>query len=283
LSRIEKALEKAAELKEKNEAIPSPGGVEDTFGMPRIKDLPSTALRKGTYVVPPPYLDISHPLVVTFNDPKSQISEDFRKLKTCLVDLKMPGAGKKTFMVTSSLGGEGKSITTINLAITLAQEFDHTVLLIDADLRKPTMHRLFNLKPGVGLSDCLSDGVEVGTALIKTGIGKLSLLPAGREVENPAELLGSERMKYILAEMRDRYPDRVIIIDAPPVLPVAETRILGSLVDGVIFVIKEGAVAAASIYDALDSISREKVVGLVYNHLNPNTMDGRRHSYNREY
>ncbi len=222
-------------------------------------------------------------MIVTYNDPRSPIAEEFRKVKSTIVNMVRQGDMKKTLMVTSSLSGEGKSLTAINLAITLAQEYDHTVLLVDADLRKPSIHKYFHLSPKAGLADCLCDGLDLSSVLIRTSIGKLSFIPAGREVENPAELLGAQRMKALVHEMKTRYPDRFVIIDTPPVLPVAETRSLSTYVDGVIFVVKEGSVSLRHIDDALNAIHRKKVVGLVYNHVRNESLSGRYHYYYHGY
>lgn len=282
MSRIEKALEKAAQLRTKEGSAESrvdqalrraaePGGPET------IGDKPPEA------TAPVQNLQIDHPMIFTFSDPRSPIAEEFRKLKSTLVNMARQGDMRQTVMITSSLSGEGKSITAINLAITLAQEYDHTVLLVDADLRKPSIHKYFHLTPKVGLSDCLCDGLDLSSALIRTSIGKLSFIPAGREVENPAELLGSQRMKTLVQEMRNRYRDRFVIIDAPPVLPVAETRSLSTYVDGVIFVIREGTVSTQNINDALGAIHRKKVLGVVYNHIRNESLSGRYHYYYHGY
>src|SRR6185369_8951140 len=98
-------------------------------------------------------------------------------------------------MVTSTVSQEGKSLTALNLALSLAQEFDHTVLLVDADVRKPSLHNYLGISNSLGLMDCLVDGVDVRDALIRTGIGKLSFLPAGRSVPNLTEVFTSQRMR----------------------------------------------------------------------------------------
>jgi protein-tyrosine kinase len=288
VSRLEKALERAAQMREQKEPEP----VVERLGeaLEHVIDHPqhhSEVMKPAAggfgYRLPEEELTISDPLVVTYSDPRSPIAEEFRKLKSTLLHLEQAGQGQRALMITSSLGGEGKSVTTINLAITLAQEYDHTVLMVDADLRKPTLHRYLGVPAAPGLSDCLMDGLNPAEALIRTGIGKLSFLPAGREVENPAELLASERMRQMVQQMRRRYPDRFLLIDTPPILPVAEARILGKLVDGVIFVVREGAVGMADLQEALDGIQRDKVLGIVYNNVRPESLQGRYSYYYNGY
>ncbi len=272
MSRIEKALEKAAELRNEKERKPV-----------AENPVPYPAAAAGEQVAgEAPEIRIDHPLVVTFRDPRSPVAEEFRKLKSSLVTLARDG-GHKVLMVTSSLAGEGKSITAINLAISLAQEYDHTVLLIDADLRRPAVHKYFNLQPQPGLADCLTERVDPSSVVVRTGIGHLSLIPAGKEVENPAELLGSRRMAGLIQEMKSRYPERFIILDAPPVLPVAETRSLGNFVDGVLFVIREGLVSLTNIREALATLPPDKTLGLVYNDIRNESLGGRYHYYYHGY
>jgi len=291
LSRIDKALEKAAERREEKEpkATAAASRLEQTMEKAAEKRLEgeggaarNTAKSTGP-TSPVQNLQIDHPMIFTYNDPRSPIAEEFRKIKTSIVNMVRQGEGKKSLMITSSLSGEGKSLTAINLAITLAQEYDHTVLLIDADLRKPSIHKYFHLSPKAGLADCLCDGTDLSSVMIRTSIGKLSFVPAGREVENPAELLGAQRMKALVQEVKNRYPDRFIIIDSPPVLPVAETRSLSTYVDGVLFVIRQGAVSRRHIDDALNALHRKKVIGLVYNSIRTESLSGRYHYYYHGY
>ena len=122
---------------------------------------------------------------------------------------------RNCLMVTSSVPNEGKSLTALNLSLSLAQELDHTVLLIDADLRRPSVHRYLNVEQGVGLSEILTGEAQIGECIIPTGIGKLSIIRAGRAIDNPAELFTSQRSRAILSELKSRYPDRYIILDTP--------------------------------------------------------------------
>ncbi len=290
MSRIDKALEKAAQRREGRDDAPAGASrleqtMEKTAEKRREEEGQThrSDARPGVSVSTVQNLQIDHPMIFTYNDPRSPIAEEFRKIKSSIVNMVRQGEGKKSLMITSSLSGEGKSLTAINLAITLAQEYDHTVLLIDGDLRKPSIHKYFHLSPKAGLADCLCDGIDLSSVIIRTSIGKLSFVPAGREVENPAELLGAQRMKALVQEVKSRYPDRFVIIDSPPVLPVAETRSLSTYVDGVLFVIKQGAVSRQNIDDALAAIHREKVVGLVYNSIRNETLSGRYHYYYHGY
>jgi exopolysaccharide/PEP-CTERM locus tyrosine autokinase len=258
MSRIEEALEKAARLRncrgvanlaEKAPPVPAPFKASHTICYP-VTDRP---------------LPLDSPMLVTATDPHSSTAEEYRKLKSVLVSLTRQDDFRNTLMVTSSVSGEGKSITALNLAISLAQEYDNTVLLVDADLRKPSLHEYFGLEPKLGLADCLQDGIDPGEALIRTGIGKLTLFPAGKTVRNPVELFSSQRTTELFQEMKHRYPDRYIIIDTPPALLFAETLSLSSLVDGVVFLVREGLTSVQNITDALTALKGAPILGMVYN------------------
>ena len=202
MSRIEEALEKAAKMR-----LESNFEVISEITAPKIHLQPQMTT---------PGITITNQLLVTVNDPHTQAAEEYRKLKSVIVKLTKEGPFLNLLMVTSSVGGEGKSLTSLNLALSLAQEFDHTVLLVDADIRKPTIHSYLGIENSAGLTDCLLEEVDVKDALIQTGIGKLSFLPAGRSVPNPAEVFTSQRMRDFFLEMKNRYNDRYIIIDTPP-------------------------------------------------------------------
>lgn len=208
------------------------------------------------------------PYLVTLNDPVSPVAEEYRKLKSILVKMTVGDDFKNTLMVTSSIPGEGKSITALNLAISLAQEYDHTVLLIDADMRRPSVHRYLGIDRNKGLAECLMGEGDLSEAIIPTGIGKLSVITGGCTPPNPVELMSSNKMKDLLDELKGRYHDRYIIFDTPPLLPFAETLALAHLVDGVVFVVKEQLATQANIKDAIDALKGCAVLGIVYNDTN---------------
>jgi len=271
MSRIEKALEKAARLR----------GDDITPKRPQERDVHYLqAPRQGTKIA-----SMGVPRLVAFHDPASPVSEEYKKLKARIVSLTKQESFKNMLLVTSAIGGEGKSITAANLALSLSQDYDHSVLLVDADVRKPTLHKLFNVTPGIGLSDCVDDDRDLGSAFIKIGNGNLTLLPSGKRHDNPVELFSSQRMHKALAALKYRYPDRYIIIDTPPVLLFAETKMISSFVDGIIFVVKEGRAPLQHIADALDVLKGEEIMGVVYNGVGPNGLNGRfaYHNYYADY
>jgi protein-tyrosine kinase len=275
MSRIEKAMEKAAQLRN------FPGGSE--VAIEGDKKASQQLIRQHS---PPPPMDngeiktqIQNPLLATLCDPHSPVSEEYRKLKLAIISFTQRDGFKNVIMVTSSVSCEGKSIVSLNLAISLAQEYDLTVLLVDADLRKPSIHDYLGISPEKGLSDYLAGEASLSDLLIKTGIGRLNIISAGAPLRNPVELFSSQRMKEFISEIKYRYPDRIIIIDTPPVLPFAELRSLTAMADGVLFVIREGAVTPENISEALHALDSSKLIGAVYNDASTVNLDGRSRYY----
>jgi protein-tyrosine kinase len=220
--------------------------------------------------------------IVTFTDPDSPVSEQYRKLKTVLLKITRKDF-RNTILVTSALSGEGKSVTCTNLAVMLAREYGQTVLLVDADLRKPSLGDYLGLTPVFGLADCLYDGVDLSKAIVKTGLPKLSFLSAGKKVDDPAELLSSQRMKDLLIELKHRYADRYIIVDTTPALLYAEALALSALVDGVLIVVKEGVATLKGVSDMLESLKGAPLLGIVYNDVSTASLDGSYSHYERYY
>ena len=176
--------------------------------------------------------------LVTQNDPKNPAAEAYRVIRTS-VQFAQAGKELKTIAITSCTPNEGKSMTVANLAIVLTQA-GKSVLIMDCDMRNPTVHKNFNLSNKVGLSSCISMGTAVADAVQATAIEGLDALTAGVIPPNPSELLGSERMQNILQHAKEEYD--YVLIDTPPVLPVTDSLVLGRMVDGLILVIDSGEV-----------------------------------------
>jgi len=252
MSRIDKAIEKATRLRE----VPSPSS-----SSPSSESRPNE-MDRLLDVDPIP---VNNPYLIVSRNEKDALSEEYKKLRSLVVNLTKGKEFRNTLLVTSTIGEEGKTIKSLNLAIALAQEYDHTVLLVDADLRRPSIHTYLGIKPQTGLVQCLKNRAPLDQALIKTGIGKLVVLPAGGAVSDPVELLSSNRMKEIIHELKSRYPERYVIFDTPPVLPFADAQVLGSSVDGVIFVVREGCAKVQDVSQALKSLKDTHLLGVVYN------------------
>jgi protein-tyrosine kinase len=204
--------------------------------------------------------------VATYFDPYSLASEQFRKLKNNIMRI---GAEKsiRTILITSAMAGEGKSLIAINLAAAIAAEMQSRVLLVDCDLRNPSFLQWFGFEETIGLSDYLSGNAALEDLLVKTSLEKLSILPAGSPQENPAELIGSKQMKELVAELKNRYEDRYIILDSSPLLATTEPSILSKLVDGVFLVIRSDVTPRESVLQAMKALDKDKIIGVVLNNV----------------
>lgn len=202
---------------------------------------------------------------------RSRIKEEYRHIKRPLL-LNAAGKGaavrnnQNVMMVSSSQPGEGKTFTSINLALSIAAERDRTVLLVDADVLKPTVSRFFGVDNGPGLVDFLVDGqLDLSEVLVETNVPSLVLLPAGNSHHLSTELLGSTAMRDLMTEMSNRYSDRVIIMDSPPLLATTEAAVLAHLVGQIIMVVEAERTRQSLVKEALSLLDPDMAVGFVLN------------------
>jgi protein-tyrosine kinase len=204
------------------------------------------------------------PNLIAYHAPQSIEAELFKVLRTNLL---FPAEGKapRIILVTSALPADGKSFMSANMAISIAQGIEEHVLLIDCDVRKPTIHSLFGFTKVPGLAEYLANGTDLSQVLLKTPLQKLTILPAGTPPANPTELLSSKKMKALLEEVKHRYEDRYIIIDSPPPSMAAETNAIINNVDGVILVINAGKTLRNAVSETIEQIGKDKIMGIVLN------------------
>jgi succinoglycan biosynthesis transport protein ExoP len=202
--------------------------------------------------------------LVTQARPQSQMAESYRALRTSLL-LTSLGAPPKVILVTSALPQEGKTTTSINCAIVLAQKGTR-VLLIDADLRRPGIHKTLGMGPRNGLSNVLTGSATLSQAVVRSGLlPTLFVLPAGTPPPNPAELLASSNMKDVLAELREQYDH--IVVDTPPTLSVTDAVIMSTRADAVVLVIRSGQTTKQALRRARDILLQvnAKISGVLLN------------------
>src|SRR5262245_8399532 len=168
--------------------------------------------------------------------------------------------------VTSPIPHEGKTLTAVNLSIAMAMDMAHTVLLVDADMRRPGVHGAFGLESCPGLTEHLFDDLPLNQLLIHPGIGRFVFLPAGRTIANSAEALASPKMALLVEELRHRYPDRFLVFDLPPLLSRVDALGFISHIDALLLVVEEGRTALPDVERAMDLLKgRVPILGGVLN------------------
>lgn len=208
---------------------------------------------------------------LTPDTPRTQLADEFRVIKRPLLSnatgrSAAPVERGNLIMVTSAMPGEGKTFTAINLAMSIAMELDHTVLLVDADVARPAVLERLGLQSSKGLLDLLTDPqIELPDVLLKTNVDKLSILPAGTHHDRATELLASEGMTRLLEDLAGRYQDRVIVFDAPPLLPSTESRVLATHMGQVIVVVEAERTQQSAVMQALATVENCPVVMTVLN------------------
>jgi receptor protein-tyrosine kinase len=176
------------------------------------------------------------PRIVTFYDTQAPVSEQYRTLRTNIQSLNT-AKPPKAIAITSAVHGEGKTITAINLAISIARDLNKkSILLVDSDLRRSRISKYLGIEAGTGLAEVLGDDTNIDDALLSIGVDNLTILPAGKAKNNPAELLNSVKFRNLMALLKNKYD--YIILDTPPVIPVTDATLIGALSDGVIMVVQ---------------------------------------------
>ena len=260
MSKITQALEKAARerlRRGRDEGRPESAEVSAPVAAPR------SGLEQPTDGTP--VIANVDPRIVTYFDRHSIIAEQYRMLRTNLQSMKS-SQGFRTLMVTSAMHTEGKTVTSINLALTLAQQPNCNVLLIDADLRKGNVQRWLGLDAAVGLSETLSNGQAPDQAVVKMSGSALKILPAGRITAEPSDLLDSNKMREILQYFKRQFD--YILVDAPPVLLVSDPSIISRCVDGVLFVVRAGRTQRKQVLHAQAKLEqvRARTIGSILTH-----------------
>lgn len=255
-------------------------GVDDWLEPEKVEDIvpQSTNLTDSTAATP-----TSNPwnerLFKAINEDAS-LPEIFKVLRSRILHPQNTKQSIKTVMVTSAVPKEGKSFITANLGISIAQGMDQHALLVDCDLRRPSLASLLGVSGNTGLVDHLRDDAPLPGLIIKTVIDKLSIIPSGRPPLNPAELLSSDKMMSLAGQLSHRYDDRIIILDSPPITVAAESSVLAGLVDAVVLVVREGVSTKNEIQKTIDAIGKDKILGMVYNAQTSNVFDK---AYSKKY
>lgn len=267
MDRIQKALEKA---KQRHAQKPEPIRVEPTKvenSVSQAEDPLAAPIESISYSqtkvvnVPNQHLERKRIIAGFYNNPQSAV---FRMLRTQVLK-KMRSNRWQTLAVTSPTSGEGKSVVAANLAMAIAMELNQTVLLVDMDLRNPSISNYFGLNAQVGLKDYLSGDLNLSEVLINPGIKRLVILPGVGRAEDSAELLSSPKMASLVADIKSQYDSRVIIFDVPPVLQTDDVSLAASYFDSTLLVLEDGKNTESNITKSLQMLEGSHLLGTVVN------------------
>jgi len=249
----------------------------DHSGEPTVEDLAESQSRllEDPFVSTAEISDNWDERLDAVNAYSSHLSESFRMLRSRILYPDDGTKPPKTILITSSAPSEGKSFVAANLGIVIAQSVDQHAMLVGCDLRKPALAKLFGIRSRYGLADFLQDQAPLDKLIHQTTVEGLSLLPAGRPPPNPAELLGSIRMKQLVRELSKRYDDRYIVFDSPPMQAVSETLVLTRQVDGVVLVVRWGGSNKSQVKKLVENIGRNKIIGVVFNGYKSNIIESK--------
>ena len=209
--------------------------------------------------------------LLTPNAAQSRLANELRVIKrplinNCLGKGATPVKNARRIMVTSALPGEGKSFISMNLALSIAMEKDSTVLLLEGDPTRPALAEMLGIPPARGLMDLLVDPrLDVADVMIRTNLGRLSFIPAGTRQENATELLASTVMEELVEQLYERYPDRILIFDSPPLLAAPEPRVLAQHMGQIVYVVEAEQTSQSTVQEAISTVEACPVVMAVLN------------------
>ncbi len=222
---------------------------------------------------------IKSPELVLLHDTRSVAAEKFRRLKTVLAN--EASDSPQVLVVTSATPSEGKTLVSTNLALAFAADRQGEVLLLDADLRRPSIGRWLAPAPTLGLTEILSGKIEIDHAILELENSPLKILPGGAIARDPVELLSSDQARQMLSALRRRFSR--IIIDTPPIIPFTDADVIGGLADGALVVARSGATQSSILMQALASVTSTRVMGMVLNDTTYNLADRENYYMDKQY
>jgi capsular exopolysaccharide synthesis family protein len=258
MDKLEKALEKARQLRQGAEGAAPTAAETATAEM--LPQMPVQADASNIFSLSNK-LDEQRIIALHTRNPQADM---YRMLRTKVLQI-MKQNNFRTLAITSPNYGDGKTTTSINLALSLALDVKQTVLLVDLDLRKPNLHAFLSGNSDVGLSNYLVHNTPLQDCMVRPAVERLNTLPAGPAMEHSSEILGSPKMAGLARELRTRYPDRIVIYDMPPVLAQDDSIAFTPHVDAVLVVINNGVTKTDEVKQCLDSLAKANVIGTVLN------------------
>jgi capsular exopolysaccharide synthesis family protein len=260
MERIKQAMERARQERQASGLSPAPLGTPLPSGLggapPQI-----SYTQTRVFKVDPEVLRRNRVIAAATED---GVVDAYRMLRTRILQ-RMHNSGWKSIAVTSPGPDEGKTLTAVNLALSLAMEVNHTVLLVDLDLRRPSVHRLFGYEPEYGIADYLFSEIPLSDILFTPAIERLVVLPGSTQQENSSELLSMPRTRELVEEITTRYPERIVIFDLPPLLVVDDALAFAPYVDAFLLVVEEGETAKPALVEASKLLENVNLLGVVLN------------------
>ena len=206
------------------------------------------------------------------------VAESIRMMRTKIF-YPDSGAPPRSILVTSAIPGEGKSFVCANLGVSIAQGIEKQALLVECDLRRPSLSKLLGLSNSKGLVDYLQSGTPLEQLIQQTSMPKLSVLPSGKPPKNPAELIDSKKMASLIEDLENQHPDRLIIFDSPPIQAASETDVLAKKVDKVILVIRWGYARREHAKQLVEMLGKDKILGVVFNAFEMSRLESKLQGY----
>lgn len=278
MSRVYQALEKVEEERRQKAEEPTPVVLEEKTILKKEAPTLQFPQEKVDKLGLPP--KETAPILIV--QPHSFGAEAFRKLKTQI--FLHSGNPVRSILVTSAAPQEGKTLVAVNLAVAISKEIHNQAILVDGDLRRPSIH-LANGQNVKGLSNYLSDGVPLSEILINSEIEKLRIIQAGSSTRKSSELIRSRKMGDLLQSLRALGDNTYVIIDSPPIMATADPTLLSTMVDGIILVVRAEYTSRESIQTAIKSIDRQKIIGVIFNQVEvkPSTYSSEYYRYYQYY
>jgi len=274
MSKIRKALDKAKEARGETFIETKDETFASNTEKPSSVFAPETSEKRRSEYIRPDYNETKVQTVDFQNLEEKRvisichdnlIADRIKILRTQILQTIQQNNGGNTLLIASANPGEGRSLIAANLAISISQQIDGTVLLVDADLRKPSIHELFELDVEEGLSEYLKKKAALPNILVNPGIPRLVILPGGKPINNSSELLSAPRMQSLVKEIKERYPDRFIIFDSPPLLTSADPLVLARYMDGIIIVVEAEKTKKDDLARIFELLKDRPVIGTVFN------------------
>jgi len=261
MERIKEALEKARLQQGESPGRTSARPHNPPTGEVGVDDVPITYSQTKVQTLSPAVLKRNRVFVGTEQDAAATA---YKMLRTQVLQ-RMVAKGWNALAITSPGPGHGKTLTAINLAFSLAKEVHYTVLLVDLDMKRPSIHSYLGLTPAKGISDFMLRGTPLNEVMINPGVERLVILPGRESLADSSELLSSPKMAQMVDELKSRYPSRFILFDLPPLLSASDAMAFAPYVDAALMVIEEGKTKKEELQNALGLMGQTEIIGTVLN------------------